>query len=160
MERVTHLTATGPPVAPGYRSAPVIILALAGVKILFHLLIAGRYGIFRDELYYLACSEHLAAGYVDQPPLIAFIAWLARNAFGESLLGLRLLPAVAGGATVWLTGKLAREMGGGVFAQTLAAIAVMAAPVFLLFHHWLTMNAFEPLVWLGCVWCIVRAINR
>lgn len=26
-------------------------------------------------------------------------------------------------------------------------------------HHWLTMNAFEPLLWMGCVWCVVRAIN-
>src|SRR3954470_18858960 len=158
MERVTHLTATGPPVAPGYRSAPVIILALAGVKILFHLLIAGRYGIFRDELYYLACSEHLAWGYVDQPPLIALMAWIARHAFGESLYGLRFIPALAGAATVWLTAKLAAEMGGGRFAQIMAAIAVTAIPIFLILHHWLTMNAFEPLIWLGCAWCIVRAI--
>jgi hypothetical protein len=137
-----------------------ILLAIAAANLLFHLLIANRYGIFRDELYYLACSEHLDAGYVDQPPLIAFIAWTARHLFGESLLGLRFLPALAGAVTVWLTGKLARELGGGAFAQALAALATFAAPVFLLMHHWLTMNAFEPLIWLGCAWCIVRAIYR
>ncbi|HVF72748.1 MAG TPA: glycosyltransferase family 39 protein [Chthoniobacterales bacterium] len=137
-----------------------MVLSLAAAKLLFHLLIANRYGIFRDELYYLACSEHLDFGYVDQPPLIAVIAWIARHVFGESLIGLRLLPALAGAATVWLTGKLARELGGNVFAQTLAALAVFTAPVFLLMHHWLTMNAFEPLIWLGCAWCIVQAINR
>jgi hypothetical protein len=27
-------------------------------------------------------------------------------------------------------------------------------------HHWLTMNAFEPLIWLGCAWCVVRAIKH
>src|SRR3954447_5927048 len=134
---------------------PGIVLALAGAKLLFHLLIANRYGIFRDELYYLACSEHLDAGYVDQPPVIAFVAWFARNVFGESLLGLRLLPALAGAATVWLTGKLARDLGGGAFAQAMAALASFATPVFLLMHHWLTMNAFEPLIWLGCAWCMV-----
>src|SRR4051794_22717738 len=139
---------------------PRIVLVLAGAKLLFHLLIANRYGIFRDELYYLACSEHLGAGYVDQPPLVAFITWFARHVFGESLIGLRFLPALAGAATVWLTGKLARELGGGTFAQGLAALAAFAAPVFLLMHHWLTMNAFEPLVWLASVWCIARAINR
>lgn len=139
---------------------PIIVLAIAAADLLFHLLIANRYGIFRDELYYLACSEHLDAGYVDQPPLIAFAAWFTRHLFGESLLGLRLIPALAGAATVWLTGKLAREFGGGAFAQGLAALAAFAAPVFLLMHHWLTMNAFEPLVWLVCAWCIVRAINR
>src|SRR3954471_5800168 len=145
---------------PQTGGGPRIVLALAGAKLLFHLLTANRYGIFRDELYYLACSEHLGAGYVDQPPLVAFITWFARHVFGESLIGLRFLPAVAGAATVWLTGKLARELGGGIFGQALAALAAFAAPVFLLMHHWLTMNAFEPLVWLGCTWCIVRAISR
>ena len=160
MERAIHLTRAGPPAAHGFLSGPAIVLSLALAKFLFHLLTAGRYGIFRDELYYLACSEHLDFGYVDQPPLIAFITWIARHTFGESLYGLRLLPAAAGGATVWLTGKLAREMGGGRFAQALAAIAVIAAPIYLLLHHWMTMNAFEPLIWVGCAWCIVRAINQ
>src|SRR5256714_15459196 len=90
-----------------------IVLSLAVAKLVFHLLIANRYGIFRDELYYLACSEHLGAGYVDQPPLIGFVAWIARHVFGESLIGLRFIPAVAGAVTVWLTGKLARDLGGG-----------------------------------------------
>lgn len=142
------------------RGARSFVLSIAAADLVFHLLIANRYGIFRDELYYLACSEHLDLGYVDQPPLIAFVAWIARHVFGESLLGLRLIPAVAGAATVWLTGKVARELGGGAFAQGLAALAAFAAPVFLLMHHWLTMNAFEPLIWLGCAWCITRAINR
>jgi hypothetical protein len=160
MERAIHLTRTGPPAAYGFFSGPAIVLLLALAKFLFHLLTAGRYGIFRDELYYLACSEHLDFGYVDQPPLIAFVAWIARHLFGESLLGLRLLPALAGAVTVWLTGKLSREMGGGVFAQALAALAVIAAPIYLILHHWLTMNAFEPLLWLAFAWCIVRAINQ
>jgi len=146
--------------APGRDRGAAIVFSLAAAKLVFHLLIANRYGIFRDELYYLACSEHLDAGYVDQPPVIAFIAWIARHVFGESLIGLRLLPALAGATTVWLTGKLARDLGGGAFAQAMAALAVFAAPVFLLMHHWLTMNAFEPLIWVACAWCIVRAIDR
>ena len=160
MERVIHLTRTGPPASNAFLSGPAVVLLLAVAKVLFHLLTAGRYGIFRDELYYLACSEHLDFGYVDQPPLIALITWISRHIFGESLLGLRLLPALAGGTTVWLTGKLAREMGGGNFAQALAAIAVIGAPIYLLLHHWMTMNAFEPLIWVASAWCVVRAINR
>ncbi|HST29467.1 MAG TPA: glycosyltransferase family 39 protein [Chthoniobacterales bacterium] len=124
----------------------------------FHILTAHRYGIFRDELYYLACGEHLDWGYVDQPPLIAFVAWIGRHLFGDWLVGLRLIPAIAGGATVWLTGKLVREFGGGSFAQILAALAVVCVPIYLILHHWLTMNAFEPLLWMACIWCIVRAI--
>ena len=141
-------------------SGPAIVLYLAGVKLLFHLLTAGRYGIFRDELYYLACGEHLACGYVDQPPLIALVSWIARHIFGDWLVGLRFFPALAGAVTVWLTGKLARELGGGGFAQIVAALAVICVPIYLILHHWLTMNAFEPLIWIGCVWCIARVINR
>ena len=151
------------PSSSRWSSGPAIVLYPAAAKFLLHIFTAGRYGIFRDELYYLACAEHLDWGYVDQPPMVALAAWLARNisnhVFGGSLLGLRLLPALAGAALIWLTGKVTREMGGGRFAQALAALAILAVPIFLIFHHWLTMNAFEPLIWLGAAWCVVRAIN-
>src|SRR5262249_39673132 len=99
-------------------------------------------------------------GYVDQPPLIALIAWISRHLFGESLVALRFLPALAGAALVVLTGKVTQELGGKRFAQNLSALAVAVTPIYLLMQHWLTMNAFEPLMWMGCVWCIVRWINR
>jgi len=141
-------------------SGSIIVFYLALAKLLLHLLTAGRYGIFRDEMYYVACSKHLAWGYVDHPPMNVFITWVARNVFGESPLGLRLLPAIAGAALVWMTGQLTREMGGGRFAQALAALAIIPVPIYLIMHHWLTMNAFEPVLWMGCIWCVVRAINR
>jgi Dolichyl-phosphate-mannose-protein mannosyltransferase len=153
-------TATIAPVeADGRFSGPGIVACIAAAKLCLHLLTASRYGPFRDELYYVACSEHLGAGYVDHPPLIAFVTWVARHAFGESLFALRLLPAIAGAGLVWLTGVLAREMGGGRFAQALAALAVLFVPYYLILEHWMTMNAFEPLIWAACAWCIVRAIN-
>ena len=143
-----------------FSAGETIVLGLAAVKLIFQLLIANRYGIFRDELYYLAFGEHLDWGYVDQPPLIALVAWIARHVFGDWLVGLRLIPALAGALTVWITGKLVRELGGGAFAQVLAALAVVCVPIYLILHHWLTMNAFEPLIWMACIWCIVRAITR
>jgi len=110
-------------------------------------------------MYYLACSQRLAWGYVDHPPMTVFLAWLARHLFGESPLAIRLLPAVAGAAMVWLTGKLVREMGGGRFAQALAALAIVIVPIYLILHHWLTDNVFEQLIWTACIWMVVRAIN-
>lgn len=142
-----------------FASAEALILYIAGAKLLLHLLTATRYGIFRDEMYYFACSEHMAWGYVDHPPGTVLVAWIARHLFGHSLIGLRLFPALAGAALVWLTGRLAREMCGGRFAQALAALAILPVPFYLLMHHWLTNNAFEPLIWMGCIWCVLRAIN-
>lgn len=141
------------------RSGMGIVLALAAVKLLAHMVFASHYGIFRDELYFLACAEHLDWGYVDQPPLIAAIAWMARHAFGESLLGLRFLPALAGAGKVVLAGLLARSFGGGRFAQGLAALAVVVAPIFLGIDHLLTMNAFEPLFWMGGALVVARWIR-
>ena len=143
-----------------FLSGPAIVLYLATAKFVFHLLTASRYGIFRDELYYLACGEHLDWGYVEHPPLLALGSWIARHIFGDWLVGLRFFPAHAGAATVWLTGKLTRELGGGAFAQALAALAVICVPIYLILPHWLTLNAFEPLIWISCVWCVARAINR
>ena len=97
-----------------FGSGPAIVLYTATARLLLHLFTASRYGIFRDELYNLACSQHLDWGGIDHPPVIDLIAWFARHVFGESLLGLRLLPAMAGAGLIVLTGVLTREMGEAV----------------------------------------------
>ena len=136
--------------------AIVGILALA--KFALHIATAGRYGIFRDELYYLACANHLDWGYVDHPPLIALVTWFCTHVFGTSLFGLRFLPAIAGGMLVWVTAQIARELGGGRFAQCFAAFAIIPVPIYLVLDHWLTMNAFEPLLWMTVLWLALRML--
>lgn len=133
-----------------------VLIAIAAVKLLVHLYASHSYGYFVDELYYLACSRHLDWGYVDQPPLIALITWIERHVLGDSLAAIRFLPAMAGAGEVLLTGLIARELGGNRYACGLAAIAVLAAPGILSVDGFLSMNAFEPLIWMGCVWLILR----
>src|ERR1051326_1405085 len=142
-----------------FASGPAIVLYIAAAKMLLHLSMVARYGIFRDEMYYLACSRHMAWGYVDHPPFTVWIAWFSRVVLGSSPLGVRLLPILAGAAVVWLAGTLAREMGGGRFAQGMAALAVFVVPLYLVAHTWLTDNVFEQLIWMTCIWLVVRAIN-
>jgi 4-amino-4-deoxy-L-arabinose transferase-like glycosyltransferase len=114
-----------------------------------HLRFAGLYGYQRDELYFLACARHLAWGYVDQPPLIALIADVSLRLFGDALAALRILPAAAAGALVALGAHLAGRFGGGWYAMTLAMVGIALAPFDLAVGSLLTMNAFEPLLWLG-----------
>ena len=135
------------------------MLYIAGAKLLLHWLTATRYGYFGDELYYLACAEHLDWGYVDQPPLIAAIAWFTRHTLGDSLFAIHFLPAVAGALLVWLTGVLTRELGGKRFAQSLSALSVACAGIYLVMGHLFTMNAFEPLFWMGCAYVVIRIIR-
>src|SRR5580700_10489918 len=106
-------------IAPDNRM--LIFLALSAV--LIHFLNNGGYGYFRDELYAIACSKHLAWGYVDQPPFSEFVLALTGRLLGYSLFALRLLPAVCGGLVAFLVGLIARELGGGRFAQALGVMA-------------------------------------
>ena len=72
------------------------------------------YGIFRDEMYYLICGQRLAFGYVDQPPMVALVARVTETLFGhDHMWSLRLFPALAGGAKVFLTGMMVWALGGG-----------------------------------------------
>ncbi len=135
------------------------VLVIAAVALAAQMLTAFRYGIFRDELYYIACAHHLAWGYVDQPPLIALITWIELHLTGRSLLSLRFLPMLAGAMTVWLAGKMAAQLGGKRLAQVFAALAMLIAPGFLAFFHLLTMNAFEPLLWTAAAYFVLRIIQ-
>jgi hypothetical protein len=140
-------------------SGPALLSGLALAKLVLQFAGIDHYGFFRDELYYMACGEHLAWGYVDQPPLIALIAWFARHLFGSSLFALRLLPAIAGAGVVFLTGCIARELGGGRFAQFMASTSILLAPAYLAFDTFFSMNAFEPLFWMLCAWIAVRIVK-
>jgi dolichyl-phosphate-mannose--protein O-mannosyl transferase len=144
---------------PWIQSAGALVAALAAIKLLLHLYAGRHYGYFVDELYYVACAQHLAWGYVDQPPLIALAARVARVLLGDSLSAIRFLPALAGAGTVMLTGLIARELGGKRFSQGLAALCALAAPGFLAFDSLFSMNAFEHLFWMGCAWLVIRIVR-
>lgn len=120
----------------------------------------GRYGYFRDELYYIACSNHLAFGYVDLAPLVAWLTRAFRIVFGDSLHAIRLLPSLAFGAEIALTGFITRELGAKRWAIFLACISVLFAPVILGNGTRLAMNPIEPLFWMGCIYVLLLALNR
>src|SRR5216683_302962 len=138
-------------------SRAVYALAIAAVAL--HMAFSGRFGFFRDELYYAACGQRLAWGYVDHAPLAPFLARLSRALLGDSLSALRLLPALAASAKVLLAGWLARELGGGKYAQFLAAFCVLLAPIYLAFDNFFSMNAFEPVLWMACAAIVLRILN-
>jgi hypothetical protein len=129
---------------PRELTIPFLLAAFQlALQVTFH----GSYNYFRDELYYIACSDHLAFGYVDQPPLCALILWITRHVLGDSLYAIRFLPALAGAAVVVLAALMTRKLGGGSFAQALAALSVVAAPVLIGQGKFFTMNPFDILFW-------------
>src|SRR5262245_38703535 len=132
-----------------------LLLAIAGAKLALHLALSSRYGYFRDELYFLDCGRHLDWGYVDLAPLMGLVARVALM-LGAALPLLRAIPALAGAGVVFLTGALVWRLGGGRFAQALAALAVVVMPIRLALDSLFTMNALEPLFWVGAAYVLVR----
>jgi Dolichyl-phosphate-mannose-protein mannosyltransferase len=136
-----------------------VVCCVALIRVAIYIVAAPNYGYFRDEMYYLACGEHPAWGYMDQPPLIAWIAWLLEHTIGVSLYALRLLPMLADVGTIVMAGLLTRKLGGGRWAMFLAALAVLVAPIYLAFSHLFTMNAFDPLLWTLIAWVLVDLVQ-
>jgi hypothetical protein len=126
-----------------------IVWSFSILTIVIHLgaAVTGGYGIFRDELYYIACANHPAIGYVDHPPLSIWLLTAWKSIFGDSLFSIRFLPALAGGLTTFAVGTLARRLGGEKYAIFLACVASMLAPIFLGFFGFFSMNAFDLLFW-------------
>ncbi len=117
-----------------------------------------NYGLVGDEMYFIECSKHLAWGYADQPPLVAIAALMAAP-FGYEPFALRILPAICAALTVWLASLIARELGGGRFAQAFAAVATALVPAYLLLGNLLVTTSFEPLSWSIVVYLVIRLIR-
>ncbi|HEY1243044.1 MAG TPA: glycosyltransferase family 39 protein [Bryobacteraceae bacterium] len=137
-----------------------VVLAIAAAKLALHWIFNNRYGYFRDEFDYLACGNHPAWGYVDQPPLVPILAKLSLLLLGDSLRAIRFLPALASSGLVVLAALIARELGGHRFALALTAVCILIAPMYLSDGSLLTTNCLEPLLWMGCAYCAILAVNR
>jgi 4-amino-4-deoxy-L-arabinose transferase-like glycosyltransferase len=124
-----------------------VMLAGAGIMLVLQIAFAGSYGIFRDEYYYLECARHLDWGYVDHPPLSIALLKLSVSILGDSLMAIRILPAICGAVLVFLIGLLASRMGGGFWAVLLACLATLVVPVYVINTGYFSMNSFELLLW-------------
>lgn len=160
----TARTTTVRPADPTLQAAIRLALIFALVKLVLH--IATNmweahigYGYFRDELYYIACSRHLAWGYVDHGPIVALQAKLALLLFGKSLAGIRMISAAAGAGRIFLTGMLAWSLGGRRPAQALAMIGVLMAPQYLGLDSYLSMNSMESLFWMTCLLALILIVR-
>ncbi|HTY36159.1 MAG TPA: glycosyltransferase family 39 protein [Bacteroidota bacterium] len=136
----------------------IIPFSIALAQFVIQMLFAGNYGYFRDELYYIACSKHLAFGYVDQPPFSILVLALVRLTLGDSLHAIRALPALTVSVTAMIASLTALRLGGGRFAAGLAALCVAAAPVLIGGGRFFSMNCFDVLFWASCCYLLVRIL--
>jgi hypothetical protein len=118
------------------------------------------YGYFIDELYYIACAHRLDFGYVDHPPLSVALLRVDMALFGDGLVALRFPSAAAAALTAFLAGLLAARLGGGRYAQGLAAVSVGCAPLLVVLFGFYSMNAFEILLWTALLATVVEIVLR
>lgn len=136
-----------------------LLILLSAFTVLIHLLYSSGYGYFRDELYAIACSKHLAWGYVDQPPFSEVVLAIVGRTLGYSQFALRLLPALCGGVVTFLVGVTAKRLGGGRAAQVLAATAYIVGGVFLAIAGYYSMNCFDHLFWALGIYILVLILQ-
>jgi hypothetical protein len=136
-----------------------IIAGFSLLALAIHLLTNRGYGYFRDELYFIACARHLDWGYVDFSPLSAWFLRVEMILFGGSLFAVRIFPAVASALAIGLTGILARELGGRIWAITVASTGMLGSLFFLATGNFYSPNVYEPLFWTGAIYFLVRIIN-
>jgi hypothetical protein len=142
----------------GHKTDTILLVTLALAGVLIHILLNGQYGFHRDELDFIMNARRLDWGYVSYPPITPFFARIGLELFGESLRGLRVIPAIAQGIAMILTGLMARDMGGGRHAQILTAFAVFIAPVSLMGGTVIMYFAFDYLWWVVVAFFTVRLL--
>ena len=138
-----------------------IITSIAILNLLIYLatLYFTSYGIFRDELYYIACANRPAFGYVDQPPLSIWILAIWKFFLGDSLFVLRLLPAFISSVTIFFLGLFTFRLGGGKSAVIIAMVAFMLSPIFLGMTTIYSMNVFDFFFWILAAYIFLRIIQ-
>jgi len=159
---IDSTTTAAPPTNDRFLSNGMLaVLGIAAFGFAVHMVFNNGYGYFRDEFDYIACGNHPAWGYVDQPPLLPMLTRLCLTVFGDSLRSVRLVPALFASLLIILTGLVARELGGKRFAVALSALTILSAPIYLSGGSLLTTNCdLEVVLWTGCLYFAILAVKR
>ena len=137
----------------------LVLLAIAGAIALLHIFTNGRYGFHRDELQFLTDARHLDWGFVAYPPFTPLVERISLSVFGLSMVGLRLFSVVASAASVVVTGLIARELGGGRFAQVTAALCVALSPLPIFEGTEFQYTTFDYLWWVLIAYFVIRLLK-
>lgn len=141
------------------RRRPRLLAFCALIKLLIFAVAGRNYGYLSDELYFLDAAGHLAPGYVDFPPMIAWVLAGLTGLLGNDLLVLRGFACAVGILVTWVAVDSIRLLGGRSVAQWTSALVVLFAPAFLSVQSLLTMNVLDQLWWACGFWLLIRYLQ-
>ncbi|HOG82733.1 MAG TPA: glycosyltransferase family 39 protein [Smithellaceae bacterium] len=136
---------------------PLLFVVL--LKIILHLITINRYGYFIDELYNIAATRHLSYGILEMSSLgpLIYAGWIFL--FGPSMASIRILALIPGVMTVWMSGLIARELGGKRPAQIMTALFVCLGPVWLAFNSFLGCDGFDQAATSVFLFLLIRILK-
>ena len=144
-----------------YEQIVNIILSISILNLLIYIftLYFTSYGIFRDELYYIACANRLDFGYVDHPPLSIWILAGWKFLLGDSLFVIRLLPAFISSISIFILGLFTFRLGGGKSAVIISMVTFMLTPIFLGMTTIYSMNVFDFFFWILAAYIFLQIVE-
>ncbi|MFZ1941435.1 MAG: glycosyltransferase family 39 protein [Terracidiphilus sp.] len=143
--------------SPSTETAILFVIA-AGV-VLLHILTNGRYGFHRDELQFLSDARHLDWGFVAYPPFDPFLERIGLSLFGLNMVGLRLFSVIAQATAVFVSGLIARDLGGSRPAQITAALVVAFSPMPLFNGTEFQYTSYDFLWWVLISFFTIRLLK-
>ena len=135
-----------------------LIVFLSIIKfVLPFLLQSSVYELHRDEYLYYQQGQHVALGYLENPPLLSYLGTIS-SLFGGSEFSIKFWPALFGALTLATTCSIAAAFGGKFFAQLLSGLAIMTG-AYLRMHFLFQPNVLDLFFWSVCVYFLVKYIN-
>ncbi len=124
-----------------------LIVFLSLVKFFITLFLPNpAFELHRDEYLYWDQGAHLAWGYMEVPPILGFLSYISRIFLSaDSIWAVRIWGALFGALTVFMVGKMALKLRGGLFAQALAGGGILLG-AYLRIHILFQANALDILV--------------
>lgn len=128
---------------------------ITGVRLVF----AAVMPLTDDEAYYRLWSQHLALGYFDHPPLVAWAIRLGTSLIGDNGLGVRLSAVLASGATSLILFDLAKRLGLTPATAERASLWYSATLMIAVGAILSTPDAFATLFWAATLWCLAAVFE-
>ena len=141
-------------IAPVWRTLLVAVVAYAYV---LRLIYCAQVELLPEETYYWNYSRHLDFGYLDHPPMVAWLIRLGTLLFGDTQFGVRFGALCCGVAASIFVYRLTRNLFDEASAL-LALVLVQTLPFF--FFSGLLMTPDAPLVvmWAASLYFLERAL--
>jgi dolichol-phosphate mannosyltransferase len=130
---------------------------LIGIAVLLKLLYCGHVELLPEETYYWSYSRHLDIGYLDHPPMVAWLIRLGTGLFGETSIGVRIGALLCGALASGYVFALTRNLFGAPSALG-ALVLMQVLPFFFMAGLLMTPDAPLTACWAATLYYLERAL--